>query len=91
MTSQLVEWYNRNKRNPKLAAVVHVSAERSEDKMYKYMYNTRMTFPAVRYKLGRTNTLRKYFNNYLPCISIVTPKGELIEKSISLDRMVSYF
>jgi hypothetical protein len=91
VTSQLVEWYNRNKRNHKLASVILVSAERSEDQMYKYMSQQRIAFPAVRYKLGRTNTLRKYFTNYLPCISIVTPNGKLIEKDISLDRLVSYF
>ena len=91
MTSQLVKWYNSNKSNSKLAGVILVSAERSEDKMFKYMKSKKITFPAVQFKLGQTQEVFQYFDNYLPCISIVTPQGELIEKSISMDKLAKYF
>ena len=60
-------------------------------KMYQYMKDKRITFPALKYDLGRTYTVGQYFDNYLPCISIVTPEGKLIEKSLSLDKMAQYF
>ena len=80
-TPKFVEFYNTH-GGGKLFHAVLVSSDKSEEKMFAYMRETRMPWPAVRFGSANSKTLKDtYSGDGIPRLVLVDPRGVVIADS----------
>ena len=79
MTSQLVEWYKKNKADK--FELIMVTGDRSEKAMLKYMKGKKINFPALSFKdtkIGHDLGFKAY-----PWLTLVDEKGEKVVSGVA--------
>ncbi len=80
-TPKFVEFYNTH-GGGKLFQAVLVSSDKSEEKMFAYMRETRMPWPSVRFGSASSKTLKDtYSGDGIPRLVLVDPRGVVIADS----------
>lgn len=81
-TPELVDYYNRVAASHPEFEIVFVSSDRSAPAMEKYMRDSNMPWPAVKYeKLAEKEELKKYSGKGIPCLVLVDASGKVISDS----------
>ena len=81
-TPQLVDHYNRVAAAHPEFEIVFVSSDRSAAAMEKYMSETNMPWPAVKFeKVAEKTELNKYAGSGIPCLVLVDANGRVISDS----------
>ncbi|HSH39243.1 MAG TPA: thioredoxin-like domain-containing protein, partial [Chthoniobacterales bacterium] len=81
-TPELVQYYNRVAAAHPELEVVFVSSDRSASAMEKYMRDSNMPWPAVKYeKIAEKEELKKYAGSGIPCLVLVDASGRVLSDS----------
>ena len=81
-TPQLVEYYNRVMATHPEFEIVFVSSDRSAPAMEKYMRDSNMPWPAVKFeKVAEKAELMKYAGGGIPCLVLVDATGKVLSDS----------
>ncbi len=81
-TPELVEYYNRIVAAHPEFEIVFVSSDRSAAAMEKYMTESRMPWPAVKYeKIAEKEELNQYAGSGIPCLVLVDASGTVVSDS----------
>ena len=76
-TPKLVEFYNKN-GGGEAFEIVFVSADRSEEDMYKYMNGVKMPWLAVNYDDIEKSGVESYASAYIPYLAMFDKEGNQI-------------
>lgn len=85
-TPELVQFYNRVKKDHPEFELVFVSSDRSRDGMIGYMRETKMQWPAVDF--GKGAAIRKYAGPGIPCLVVVDENGKVLSDSYEGSKYV---
>lgn len=81
-TPKLVQFYNRMKAAGADFEVIFVSADRSPQKMYQYMKEDGMRWPAVDFQKGKSSPdIMKYSGSGIPCLVFIDHEGKVLSDS----------
>ena len=81
-TPELIEYYNRAVAAHPEFEIVFVSSDRSAAAMEKYMRDSNMPWPAVKYeKIAEKEELKRYKGDGIPCLVLVDASGRVISDS----------
>lgn len=87
-TPELVKFYKEAKaKNPNFE-IIFVSADNSENDMRKYMEETGMTWPAVKYSMARNNPLNQYAQRGIPNLVFADKTGKVLSASYQNGQFV---
>ena len=81
-TPELIDYYNRAVAAHPEFEIVFVSSDRSAAAMEKYMRDSNMPWPAVKYeKIAEKEELKRYKGDGIPCLVLVDATGKVISDS----------
>jgi nucleoredoxin len=78
-TPKLVEWYNANKAANPHFELIFVSSDNSEKDQEKYMEETKMPWPALKYsKIKSDKVLKKHAKGSIPHLVLLDATGNAV-------------
>ena len=88
-TPKLVDFYARNKSKRDKFEIIFISSDRSANDMLKYMKETGMKWPGLKYnQRNSAGGVTKYAGDGIPCLVVVDRKGKVIADSYQNGRYV---
>jgi thiol-disulfide isomerase/thioredoxin len=87
-TPQLVKFYNKNKKDSDFE-ILFFSYDRSRSKMFHYMRQAKMPWPAIPYKKrGQSRLAKKFPGRGIPKLVLLAPSGKVLAGSYKNGRYV---
>lgn len=85
-TPNFVDFYNTRGGNKRFQAVL-ISSDKSEEKMFAYMSETQMPWPAVRFDSASAKILKEtYSGDGIPRLVLLDPQGKVIADSFDGEK-----